>query len=135
MNTILVFGKNVWKTLVAEWAFINPSSTQLDSSLFNRTHHHLFRYLRSALVRTGLLIKHSSRFTSPHHAAGAMHGRAQRHCSIWRLNSFENDRVLSHRSADKSALTRKCWRCAFAYYPEAISTVLLAPSEIVMVVD
>ena len=50
------------------------------------------------------------------------------------IDALDDHRIVAHRSADETALARKCRRRALAHHPQIPATVVFAPGIVVMVV-
>ena len=92
------------------------------------------RDLAGSLGLSGLVVDNASRLAATHCAACAVHGRIERVTGMLVFHSFENDRLLTHGSADESTLSGKRRCSALAYNPQLLAFVLFAPRVVVMVV-
>src|SRR6185295_14137955 len=76
-----------------------------------------------------------------HDPAGAVHGGVHRvalKCLGWgagRRRAAHDDGVVPHRTADEPLLPWKRRRRALAHHDDRLSAVLLAPGEVMVVVD
>src|SRR5437762_5298147 len=121
------------------WRFVEPAATQNDSLRAEPLIDHLprdFAGRDNARLRSPSFLL-PARFRSRHHAPSAMNRRPERRLRfLWRTRrALENHRVVAHRSADESTLSREGRRRALAHHDQLFAVVLLPPGEVVMIVN
>jgi hypothetical protein len=126
--------KHLIETLVAVRRLIESSTAQFDPSAIYPGVHHFGRDLAGTLDLSGLAIDNACRLTTAQRTSRAVHSGIERIMGMLVFNSFENDRLLTHRAANKSGLARKGRRRTLAYNPQLLAFVLFAPGVVVMVV-
>src|SRR5690348_10501258 len=79
----------------------------------------------------------STRLGARHYPPRAVHGGPKGSFGFLGCvtGTFEDHRVIAHRSADETALTRKCRSSAFAHHDQIFTAVSFLPREVVMIVD
>ena len=65
----------------------------------------------------------------------AVHGRIERGFRFLAIKAFNDNSVITHRSADEATLARKRRRCALANNPQILAAMVLPPRVIVVVVN
>src|SRR5437763_15574862 len=63
-----------------------------------------------------------------------MHRRVERRARLIAVDTLDDHRIVAHRAADETTLAGKRRRRAFAYDPQILLAVALAPGVVVMIV-
>ena len=128
-------GQHFRQTTIGLRRFVNIAAAQYDAFVAH-PFHHLVVPNESILANSFAidLDKPPFRRCARHDPTRAVHRREKRFARNRRVDSFDNDRVVAHASANKSFLAGKRRRRAFAHDPELFAIVFLLPGEVVMVV-
>src|SRR6266576_818555 len=127
-------GQNFRQTPICLRRLIDICAAQFYSAACHPLHHLIVPY---QTIASNPLVPHPLelpfRRCARHDPTSPVDGRVKRLTRFTRVDSFDDDSIIAHAAADKTALAGKRRRCAFAHDPEFFAVMLFLPGEIMMV--